>query len=362
MKLSELNYYLPEELIAQVPVENREHSRLMVIDRQKQTISHAHFQDLQNFIPKQCHIFRNNARVVQARLNGKRETGGAVECLLLSPGKSPEQYWCLLKPGKKLLPGHSFLLHDDIKATVLEKEFQGPSLVSFEKDGHAIPALEVADQYGRIPLPPYIDREDEKLDEFDKKRYQTVYADPDKKVAAAAPTAGLHFSKDLISQLSSNGAHFHNLTLHVGLGTFLPITEENVEDHPIHSEYYEIPADTVRKINSQESLPKIAVGTTTVRAIEHFLQSMTSNSQQNYAAINGWIADADIYIYPPYSFRGVDMLITNFHLPNSTLLCLVSAFIHQQQRDGLQWLKEIYAEAIDQKYRFYSYGDAMLVM
>ncbi len=380
------DYPLPERLIAQRPTDRRDASRLLVVHRREHRLEHRHFRDLGDYVGAGDTLFRNNAAVIPARLHAARPTGGHVECLLLRPaapaplqghaaqvsgfspqvsgfspqvsGFSPQvssDWWCLLRPGKKLPVGATFGREGFFSATVLEKTSDGLARVAFDlADGDV---LEIANRIGQMPLPPYITGHDSDADQAaDRERYQTVYANRAHQVAAAAPTAGLHFTPELLAQLAAKGTKFADLTLHVGLGTFRPIATERIEDHDIHREVYEIPVDTQRALLGTGTR-RIAVGTTSVRTIEDFLTKRAEGD-----ALQPVVGEADIYIYPPRQFRGVDALITNFHQPRSTLLCLVSAFLTPGSTDGIAWLKEIYAEAVAREYRFFSYGDAMLIL
>lgn len=416
MKTDLFDYPLPERLIAQTPADRRDASRLLVVHRAERRIEHRRFRDLGEYLRPGDTLFRNNAAVIPARLHARRPTGGAVECLLLrpahqiAPATSPtppaaalnpsasrrqpsafglqpwEEWWCLLRPGKKLPVGATFEREDAFAATVREKTSEGLFRVAFATAGEDL--LTVADRLGEMPLPPYIgDRSEEHLRRLDRERYQTVYADRNHRVAAAAPTAGLHFTPELLAQLAGAGVRFADLTLHVGLGTFRPIATEHVEDHAIHREIYEIPAATQQALASPSGR-RIAVGTTAVRSIEDFLTKQSpahtpslpgetaANAEVRIPAASAdsaqpaglqpfsplHLAEASIFIYPPREFRGVDAMITNFHQPRSTLLCLVSAFLAPGSTDGIAWLKEIYAEAVAREYRFLSYGDAMLIL
>jgi len=366
------DYPLPERLIAQQPAQRRDASRLLVVDRQTRRLEHRHFRDLPAYLRAGDTLFRNNAAVIPARLHATRPTGGAVECLLLRPaatavppatlnpqrsppGATHSEWWCLLRPGKKLPTGATFGLAGAFTGTVVEKTADGLARVAFATaDGDDL--LAVANRIGEMPLPPYITGHDSaEAHRLDRERYQTVYADRGHQVAAAAPTAGLHFTPELLATVAAQGVTFADLTLHVGLGTFRPITAERIEDHPIHREVYEIPVATQRALFAPAGR-RIAVGTTSVRSIEDYLSRAGSPAPQD------WIAEAGIFIYPPRVFSGVDALITNFHQPRSTLLCLVSAFLTPGSGDGIAWLKEIYAEAVAHEYRFFSYGDAMLIV
>lgn len=362
MNISLFDYDLPTELIAQEPAPQRDASRLMVVDRKTRSVHHVHFSEMGNYLPANPRFFRNNAAVLKARLFGRRPTGGKVECLLLQPAEDAQTWWCLLKPGKKTANARSFGAEGEYSAEVLEAGENGNYKVRFHPEREES-ITDLAERLGLLPLPPYIERsDDDPRRASDNERYQTVYADHDKRIAVAAPTAGLHFTPDLIQKLESNGARFHDLTLQIGIGTFHPIQVENVEDHNIHHEYYEIPASVFKELKNREMGPRIAVGTTSVRSIEDAMRR-AENAPDTCISPSGSIqAEADIYIYPPAEFAGVDAMITNFHLPKSTLLCLVSSFLTPGSEDGIAWLKDLYAEAIDRKYRFYSYGDAMLIL
>lgn len=359
MQTDDFDYPLPAELIAQAPADKRDNSRLMVVHRQTGAVQHAHFHDLPDILPP-SRIFRNNACVFRARLPAKRPTGGAVECLLLHPAEKPWEFWCLLKPGRRLPEGAAFGVDGVFQAEVLEKRPDGENRVRFTPLAGQGSVTAIAEGAGNLPLPPYIEQARKEADagrdwsDFDRERYQTVYADPARKVAAAAPTAGLHFTPELIAQLGDLGTTFHDVTLHVGLDTFRPISVDRIEDHIIHREFYELPAAT-RQAADGAGLPRVAVGTTSLRALEDYARKRTAEP-------GPFSDEADIFIYPPADFAVVDSLITNFHLPRSTLLCLVSAFLSPNRLEGIKWLKELYSEAISLRYRFYSYGDAMLLL
>ena len=374
------DYPLPDRLIAQQPADRRDASRLLVVHRREHRIEHRHFRDLPGYLRPGDTLFRNNAAVIPARLHATRPTGGQVECLLLRPalslrptsrpaiGSSPgselqvsgfrsqvsSEWWCLLRPGKKLPVGATFGRENFFHATVREKTAEGLARIAFEvADGDI---LAVANRIGDMPLPPYITGHDnDEARATDRERYQTVYADRAHQVAAAAPTAGLHFTPELLGQLSAQGVAFADLTLHVGLGTFRPIATDRIEDHDIHREVYEMPLATQRTLFAPPGR-RIAVGTTSVRTLEDFRARHATVTAADF------MGEADIFIYPPREFRAVDAVITNFHQPRSTLLCLVSSFLTPGSTDGIAWLKEIYAEAIAREYRFFSYGDAMLIL
>ena len=356
------DYALPERLIAQTPAARRDQSRLLVVDRRKHTLAHHGFSDLPGFLRAGDILFRNNSAVLPARLLAQRPTGGRVECLLLRPAAASAQgpaladeWWCLLRPARRLPVGATFARDGAFSATVRAQDADGVARVAFSTpDGE--PITTIANRLGDVPLPPYIHRRHTEIERRqDLERYQTVYADRSHQVAVAAPTAGLHFTPELLAQLSAGGVQFADLTLHVGLGTFRPITADNIEHHTIHHEAYEITA-TAQKSLAECPERRIAVGTTSVRTIEDFLRRDATPGAADF------VGDAGLFIYPPFSFRGVDALITNFHQPRSTLLCLVAAFLAPGSTDGIPWIKEIYAEAIAREYRFFSYGDAMLIL
>ncbi len=340
MKVSEFNYDLPKELIAQVPIKNRDTSRLMVLDRKTQTIEHKIFKDILDYLePGDC-LVRNNTKVIPARLYGKKqETGANVEFLLLK--RVEGDIWeVMVKPGKKLMPGTKVTFGDGLlQAEILEKLEGGNRKVKFEYQGIF---NEILNEIGLMPLPPYIH---EKLKEKD--RYQTVYAKYEG--SAAAPTAGLHFTEQLLEKIKEKGVEIANVTLHVGIGTFRPVKVENVEEHDMHSEHFYIKKEDAEKINKakREGHRVIAVGTTSCRVLE------------SIADENGMVqeteGDTSIFIYPGYQFKCLDCLITNFHLPESTLIMLVSALA------GKDFIMKAYQEAVKEKYRFFSFGDAMFI-
>jgi len=361
------DYELPPERIAQEPLPARDESRLLVVHRSSQTIEHRKFRDLLDYAKPTDLFFRNTAKVLPARIFARRPTGGRVECLLLRPAGKPssnskatsnEQWWCLLKPGKKLPEGAVFSVVNEFDATVLEKNAQAEYRVSFSLKNEGSVAS-MAENLGKMPLPPYIDREkNDPRDRSDRDRYQTVYAKSEKTVAAAAPTAGLHFTPALVKSIEDLGGHFHDLTLHVGMGTFKPLDEGSVESHQIHREIYEIPESAQKTLREapEGGERRICIGTTSVRSVEDYLR----NSGAVHSPV--FTGEAALFLYPPCEFLGVDALITNFHLPKSTLLCLVSAFLKPGSTEGIAWLKEIYKEALAHDYRFLSYGDAMLIL
>jgi S-adenosylmethionine:tRNA ribosyltransferase-isomerase len=364
------DYELPERLIAQTPAARRDQSRLLVVDRRTRTVAHHVFADLPGFLRPGDILFRNNAAVLPARLFARRPSGGRVECLLLRPAataaddRAPagDEWWCLLRPGRRLPVGATFARDGAFTATIRLKAEDGTACVAFATpDGQSI--VSVANRLGEMPLPPYIHpRHSAGERRLDHERYQTVYADPTRQVAVAAPTAGLHFTPELLAGLTAAGVRLADLTLHVGLGTFRPIRTEDIEQHAIHREIYAVPPETQRLLFAPGGGRRIAVGTTTVRSVEDFLSAHPAPPAPSLSPGRPHVAETSLFIHPPREFRGVDALITNFHQPRSTLLCLVAAFLTPGSTDGIAWLKAIYAEAITREYRFFSYGDAMLIV
>jgi len=339
LKTSDFDFYLPEELIAQTPLEKRDSSRLLTLDKSTGKTGHHHFYDLINFLRAGDCLVLNNSRVLPARLIGRRPTGGACEVLLLTD-KGNGVWECLVRPGRKLKPGAQVIFGEGQLTATIEAEVEdGKRLVRFQYEGIF---LEVLEQLGKMPLPPYI-----KAELQDNERYQTVYS----KVvgSAAAPTAGLHFTPQLLKQIQDMGVKVCYVTLHVGLGTFRPVKAENILEHEMHSEFCEISAETARTINEtkQSGGRVICVGTTSCRTIESFAAEDGTMSERS-----GW---TNIFIYPGYRFKVLDALITNFHLPQSTLIMLVSALA------GRENVLAAYDEAVEKKYRFFSFGDAMFI-
>ncbi|MBG30582.1 MAG: tRNA preQ1(34) S-adenosylmethionine ribosyltransferase-isomerase QueA [Opitutae bacterium] len=353
MLTKELDYDLPEESIAQFPIERRDHSRLLVYDRVSGETRHSFFHELPDLIPAETSFFRNDVSVLKARLMGIRPSGGNTECLLLRPENTTSNTWsCLLKPGAKTEKAGRFSLPGEYAAIVQGKNPSGEYLVRFDlENDDSVDAL--AKRIGAMPLPPYIRRP---TDNSDDERYQTVYSNPKSCTGVAAPTAGLHFTPELLDDLQRRGHPIHDLTLSVGVGTFRPIDTERIADHPMGSETYELSPEIKASLRETGSC-RLAVGTTTVRAIEDYLgQGEDSDLEQ------ATIRETKLFIQPPRDFRGVDLLLTNFHLPRSTLLCLVAAFLSPGEKNGLSILKELYSDALAMDYRFYSYGDAMLIL
>jgi S-adenosylmethionine:tRNA ribosyltransferase-isomerase len=356
------DYDLPARLIAQVPAARRDTSRLLVVDRATRTVAHRIFSDLAEYLRAGDTLFRNNAAVLPARLHARRPTGGQVECFLLRPTGDGSVWRCLVKPGRKLPAGATFAHRTGAFAgEIVSREADGSALVRFTTR-NAETITDVARQLGDVPLPPYIVRDDGSRRAEDLERYQTVYADRAHPVAVAAPTAGLHFTPELLATLSQQGVRTAEVTLHVGLGTFKPITTDTVEAHAIHRELYELPVATQRALFPPLAGRRVAVGTTTVRSVEDFLSTHSAPTALSLSKGTPHVAEAALFVYPPRSFRGVDAMITNFHQPRSTLLCLTSAFLTPGSTDGIAWLREIYAEAMAREYRFFSYGDAMLIL
>ena len=340
LKTSDYYYELPQELIAQDPLEDRSSSRLMVLDKETGAVSHHVFREITSFLnPGDCLVL-NNTRVIPARLMGAREeTGGAVEVLLLKR-RTGDVWECLVKPGKKARPGTRLVFGDGLLHAQVEDVVEdGNRLIRFFYDGIW---EEVLDRLGEMPLPPYITH---KLQ--DRNRYQTVYAKFDG--SAAAPTAGLHFTPKLLQQIEDMGVDLAYVTLHVGLGTFRPVKVENVKEHHMHSEYYQVSTEAAEKINrtKKNGGRVICVGTTSCRTVE---SAADENGQ-----VEAGCGDTDIFIYPGYRFKVLDALITNFHLPESTLVMLVSALA------GREHVLAAYEEAVKERYRFFSFGDAMLI-
>ena len=339
MKKSDFWFDLPESLIAQTPIEKRDGSRLLLLNRNTGAVEHSHFYNLPSFLKEGDCLVLNNSRVLPARLIGSRPTGGAIELVLLRD--LGEGRWeCLSRPGRKTRPGQEILFGDGELKAVVEQVIEGGNrIVRFEYEGIF---LEILERLGKMPLPPYI-----KEELNDPERYQTVYS---KELgSAAAPTAGLHFTNELLDEIRAKGVKVVFVTLHVGLGTFRPVKEDNIEDHPMHSEFCIIPEDVAKAVNETKANGGrvIAVGTTSCRTLESF-----AKEDGTLEPLSGW---TDIFIYPGYRFKCIDALITNFHLPESTLIMLVSALA------GRENILNAYNIAVDEKYRFFSFGDAMFI-
>ncbi len=350
MRIEEFDYALPEELIAQKPVKERETCRLMVLDRETHTIEHKHFYDVLDYLePGDC-LVMNDSKVIPARLYGIKEgTGAHVEFLLIK--RIEGDVWeTMVRPGRRLKPGDAVTFSEEeghrLRAEITGYSDDGTRTVRFEYDGIFMERLE---EIGSMPLPPYIERE---TDPEDREDYQTVYCREEGSVAA--PTAGLHFTKDLLAKAEEKGVKLAFLTLHVGIGTFRPVKVENVEEHHMHFEEYAVSEEAARLINETKAAGGrvISVGTTSTRTME---SAAWLNEETGRYEIAAGAGSTDIFIYPGYRFKLVDALITNFHLPKSTLVMLVSALYDREH------ILAAYREAVEQKYRFFSYGDAMLI-
>lgn len=341
MKLADFDYYLPAELIAQEPLRNRADSRLLVLNRASGEIAHTKFSKIDDYIDKGDCLVINNTKVLPARLLGAKATGAKIEILLLkelSADKNKATWEALIKPGKRLKQGDRVLFNDSLAATIGEITPSGGRTIILQSKKNITRTIK---EIGKMPLPPYIKSELQDLD-----RYQTVYSE--KEGSAAAPTAGLHFTEDIITEITNKGAEIATITLNIGLDTFRPVQTENIEDHHIHKEYIELDENAAATINraTEHGGKIIAVGTTAVRTLESCAKD---------DSVTPYAGETDKFIYPGYKFAITDRLITNFHLPKSTLLMLVSAFA------GTENIKKAYREAIELKYRFFSFGDAMLI-
>lgn len=351
MLLSEYDYDLPEELIAQMPADKRENSKMMVLNRKDRTISHKHFYDIVDLIEPNTLLVMNNTKVLPARLIGHKDTGAKIEVFLLKSVENSKNgcLWdVLIKPSKRVKPDTVIKISDELSVKALKRlEENGEWLVELIYEGENV--LDVLHRNGQIPLPPYIERKipNEDLKKLDFERYQTVYAKDEGSVAA--PTAGLHFTKEILDKLKDKGVELAYVTLNVGLGTFRPVQCENVLEHKMHSETFEISEKASEQINraKREGRKIVAVGTTTVRTLE--------TAYQKFGCIKPCHDHSELFIYPPFEFKVIDNLITNFHLPKSTLLMLVSALA------GKDFIFEAYKEAIENNYRFFSYGDCMYI-
>ncbi|MDR0952516.1 MAG: tRNA preQ1(34) S-adenosylmethionine ribosyltransferase-isomerase QueA [Oscillospiraceae bacterium] len=339
MKTSDFNYHLPEELIAQTPLQRRDESRLLCLDKLSGALEHRRFYELPRLLRAGDCLVLNDSRVLPARLIGRRETGGAAEIVLLRD-RGGGVWECLARPGRRIRPGSRLIFGDgQLEAEVLGESDGGGRLIKFEFEGIFMELLEAL---GRMPLPPYIKAELE-----DQERYQTVYSR--ESGSAAAPTAGLHFTDELLDEIRAAGVQVCFLTLHVGLGTFRPVKAENIEEHHMHSEFCVIPEKTAEAVSRTKRAGGrvVAVGTTSCRTLESF-----SDENGALRASSGW---TDIFIYPGYKFKCMDALITNFHLPQSTLIMLISALA------GRERVLRAYEEAVRGRYRFFSFGDSMMI-
>lgn len=340
MKLEDFDYYLPEELIAQTPLEKRDSSRLLVLDRKTKQYEDKHFYDIIDYLEEGDTLVLNDTKVLPARLIGEKEETKAVIEVLLLKNIEKDTWECLVKPARRIKVGTVVTFgNEKLKARCIKEADEGIRYFEFSYSGIF---LEVLEELGTMPLPPYIH---EKLK--DQSRYQTVYA---KEIgSAAAPTAGLHFTKELLKKISEKGVNIAYVTLHVGLGTFRPVNVEKIEEHKMHSEYYSMSKEVADLLNKTKKSKKriIAVGTTSTRTLETIM-----TKYNEFKECSGW---TDIFIYPGYEFKGIDALITNFHLPKSTLVMLVSALA------GREAILKAYSHAVSEKYRFFSFGDAMFI-
>ncbi|MBE6987511.1 MAG: tRNA preQ1(34) S-adenosylmethionine ribosyltransferase-isomerase QueA [Ruminococcaceae bacterium] len=339
LKKSDFYFDLPEELIAQTPIEKRDTSRLMVVDKTTGEVFHKHFYDIIDYLNEGDCLVVNNTRVIPARLLGNRGTGGAIEVLLLKD-LGDDNWECLVYPGKKLREGAKVVFGEGLlKGEIIKVQDDGNRVIHFTYDGIF---LEILDKLGMMPLPHYI-----KAELGEKERYQTVYSKHNG--SAAAPTAGLHFTNELLDKIRAKGIKIAEVTLHVGIGTFRPVKAENITDHHMHSEHYEVSEETAKLINDTRKAGGriVAVGTTSCRTLE-------SATDENHITKAGG-SDTSIFIYPGYTFKGVDAIITNFHLPESTLIMLISAFSDRER------ILNAYKQAVEERYRFFSFGDAMYI-
>jgi S-adenosylmethionine:tRNA ribosyltransferase-isomerase len=342
LRTSDYDFDLPPDRIAQAPAERRDASRLLVVDRATETLSHRVFSDLVDYVPAGDALVLNETRVFPARLLGTRASGAEAEVLLLMPQGGEEKLWtALVRPGAKLKPGRTVDVAPDLSVEIVESTPGGERIVRLHTP---LSLTEALDRYGEVPLPPYVQH---RATEEDRERYQTVYAR--ERGSVAAPTAGLHFTPELLAALEAKGVRIVRLVLHVGVGTFRPVETDDPAEHRMHSEWYHVPADAAAALNETRAAGGAiwAVGTTVTRTLE----TVTDESGVVRAG-EGW---TDIFIRPPYRYRAVDHLVTNFHLPRSTLLMLVAAFA------GYELMMRAYSEAIERGYRFFSYGDAMLI-
>jgi S-adenosylmethionine:tRNA ribosyltransferase-isomerase len=341
-RTSDFDFHLPPEQVAQAPAERRDASRLMVVDRASGELHHRVFSDLVEYVPAGDALVLNETRVFPARLLGRKATGAAAEVLLLHPHGGEEKVWtALVRPGAKLKPGRTVEVGEELSVEILDSTPGGERIVRLVTP---LPLAEALDRYGEVPLPPYVERS---ATEADRERYQTVYAR--ERGSVAAPTAGLHFTPELIAAFQVKGVRIARLVLHVGVGTFRPVEAEDPAEHRMHSEWYSVSAEAAAAVNETRAAGGSiwAVGTTVVRTLE----SAATDDGRVHAG-EGW---TDIFIRPPYRFKTVDHLVTNFHLPRSTLLMLVSAL------GGYELVMRAYREAVERGYRFFSYGDAMVV-
>lgn len=377
MRISDFDFNLPKELIATHPANPRDHSRLLVLDREDGNIEDKKFYNILDYLEAGDVLVLNNSKVIPARLIGKKESGGRVEVLLHKKLNSdkvsrvPLLTWQCMLGGRKIKEGLKIIFDKGLEATVLKNNEDGTWELGFNVLEEEFD--KIIDKVGEVPLPPYISSklkdEGEKLEVDDKESYQTVYAEEGKRGSVAAPTAGLHFTPELLEKIKEKGVEICYITLHVGMGTFAPVKVDNVKDHKMHSEYVEVEKEVIKKIDKVKKNGKrvVTVGTTSTRTLEAFFSTVipglsvelegerSSEVRGSYSTKDTYSAWVNIFIYPGYKFRVVDAMITNFHLPKSTLIMLVSALSGQEN------IKKAYEHAIESKYRFYSYGDAMLI-
>jgi len=370
MFTSDFDFVLPDMLIAQTPATRRDLSRLLVLERETSQIAHRQFRDVLDYLRPGDVLVMNNSRVIPARLRGiNARTGGQFEILLLEE-VSLNEWWVMLRPGKRARVGTEIILRNphgettETRAVVVDINEEGHRRVRFECPQNI---LNLLDALGEVPLPPYINRSNTNEVDFDRARYQTVFAKTPGSVAA--PTAGLHFTETFLDEIRSRNVHVCFLTLHVGLGTFAPVKAQRLAAHKMHEERFDLPESTARIINAakREGRRVIAIGTTTLRVLENVAQISNHQSQitgqpLQIPSVTPGPGRTRIFIYPPYEFKIVDALLTNFHLPRSTLLMLVSAFASPNETRGRDLIRSTYTQAIEQRYRFFSYGDAMLIL
>ena len=364
MRTSDFDFALPEELIAQTPAFTRDSSRLMVLRRDAQKIEHRAFRDFLDYLRREDVLVLNNSRVIPARLHGVNAiTGGQFEILLLEEN-APNDWWTMMRPGNRARVGTGIILcnrfgqRENVRAVVTEKNAAGHRRLLFDQTPNIVDLLPTL---GEVPLPPYIMRPSQENADEDLKRYQTVFAEPPGSVAA--PTAGLHFTRELLDEIRSRGIRVCFVTLHVGAGTFAPVKTEKIEAHKMHEERFELSHETTAIINETKRSGGrvIAVGTTTLRVLETPALHVKKNEKATIELIPQ-IGRCNTFIYPPHDFKIADALLTNFHLPRSTLLMLVSAFAAPQKSEGIDLVLSAYRKAIQERYRFFSYGDAMLLL
>lgn len=360
MKLSDFNYNLPKNLIAQKPISPRDHSRLLVLNRENDKIIHDRFYNLENYLEKGDIIVLNNSRVIPARIYGRKETGGRLELLLSRPKNREEGIWeCILKIKNPKI-GQKLQFKENLSGKIIKNLGEGIFEIKFNTTNRGL--RRILEKIGDTPLPPYVKAQEHKNIKAKKEirnKYQTVYASDKKEGSIACPTAGLHFTKELLSKLRKKGIDFEYITLHVGLGTFKAVKTKNIKKHHMHAEYAEMDKKIIQKLIKAKKKRKriIACGTTSIRTLETVLPQYLKEEK----TIKSFSGNISTFIYPGYKFKVIDGIITNFHLPKTTLMMLIAAFISKDEKRGIKILKKAYQEAIKKKYRFYSFGDAMLI-